>query len=143
MRSRNPRIDIPALEQRVAEELARDPAVGDERLARLAAQVHARTIEAQLAHAQERSAPREAWPEDLRIFPFQLPALQRFALRLLRLASRDQQEVNAALIRSARESLALAQALSERLAELEARFERDRSAERTRRIAQRKGDDGE
>ena len=144
IRSRNPRIDVAQLENQIAEELAREPGAGDDRLARLAAQVHVRTIEAQLAHAEQRSAPRNTWPDDLRIFPFQSRGLRSFALRVLRLAFRDQQEVNAALIRSARESLALVQALSERVAELEARIERERASERARVMEQRRerSDDG-
>jgi hypothetical protein len=141
IQSRNPRIDVAELERRIADELAREPGV-DERLARLASQVHVRTMEAQLTHAEERSVPRATWPEDLKILPFGVsPALKRFALRVLQLAFRDQHEVNAALIRSARESLALVQVLSERLSVLEARLERQRASDRARALELRRRDD--
>jgi hypothetical protein len=49
--------------------------------------------------------------------------------------------VNAALIRSQRESLALIQTLVERVEALEARLESERAAARALRIAQRRTDD--
>ena len=46
------------------------------------------------------------------MFPFSVSrGLREFALRVLGLAMRDQQEVNAALIRSQRETLALVRTL--------------------------------
>jgi hypothetical protein len=142
IRSRNPRIDAAELERRIDEELAREPgAGGDDRLARLAAAVHARTIEAQLVRAEERSATRTEWPADVRVPGFVSPSIRRLILRVLALAFRDQHQVNAALIQSQRESLALVQTLLERVDELEARIEAERSAARTARIAQRSGED--
>ena len=142
IRSRNPRIDAADLERRIDEELAREPgAGGDDRLARLAALVHARTIEAQLVRAEERSATRTEWPADVRVPGFVSPAIRRLILRVLGLAFRDQHQVNAALIQSQREALALVHTLLDRVDELEARIEAERSAARTARIAQRTGED--
>jgi len=142
IRSRNPRIDVAALEARIDEELAREPgANGDERLARLAAAVHARTIEAQLDLAEERSAPRSHWPADVRMPAIVSPSMRRFILRLLALIFRDQQQVNAALIRSQRETLALVETLLERIDDLEARLEAERSVARAARIEQRPSED--
>jgi hypothetical protein len=142
IRTRNPRIDVDHLERRIDEELAREPGVpGDERLARLAAAVHARTIEAQLDEAEERSAPRTAWPAEVRVPGIVSPAVRRLILRVLSLAFRDQHQVNAALIRSQREALALVQTLLERIDVLEARLEAERAAARAARIAQRRHED--
>jgi hypothetical protein len=142
IRTRNPRIDVADLERRIDDELAREPGVhGDERLARLAAAVHARTIEAQLDHAEERSVPRTHWPADVRMPALVSPALRRLILRVLSLAFRDQHQVNAALIRSQRETLALVQTLLERIDVLETRLEAERAAARALRIAQRRGED--
>jgi hypothetical protein len=140
MRSRNPRIDVDALERRIDEELAgAEPAAGSgERLARLAATVHARTIEAQLALAEERSSPRTAWPPGLRLPVISSsPFLQKAVLRAMALLFRDQHEADAALIRSQRELLALVQTLLERVDALEARLDDERAAARAERIAQR------
>jgi hypothetical protein len=144
MRSRNPRLDLDALQRQVDAELARDPHVGEdgERLARLAATVHARTIDAQLSLAEERSTPRAAWPPDLRVPIVSSSAfLKRAVLRVLALAFRDQHEANAALIRSQRELLALVQSLAERVDALEARLEDERAAARAQRLAQRSPDE--
>lgn len=140
MRSRNPRIDVAALEQRIDEELAREPqaGAGDERMARLAATVHARTIEAQLRVAEERSTPRTAWPPDLRIPVISSSSwLKRTVLRIMGLAFRDQYEANVALIRAQHESLALVQTLLDRVDALEARLETERTATRTENMKQR------
>lgn len=144
IRTRNPRIDVAELERRIDEELARDPGThSDERLIRLAATVHARTIEAQLDRAEERSAPRTQWPEDLRL-PLigSSDAVRRFVLRILAMIFRDQHHVNAALIHSQRESLALIGTLLDRIDVLESRLETERVAARALRIAQRRGEDG-
>jgi hypothetical protein len=144
MRSRNPRIDLAALERQIDAELARDPQAGggDERLARLAATVHARTIEAQLSLAEERSTPRTAWPAALRVPLVSSSAfLKKAVLRVMALAFRDQHEANAALIRSQRELLALVQTLLERIDAVEARLEDERAAARSQRIAQRDAED--
>lgn len=142
IRTRNPRIDVADLERRIDEELAREPsATGDDRLARLAATVHARTIEAQLDQAEARSTPRTEWPPEIRVPALVSPAVRRLILRVLALAFRDQQQVNAALIRSQRESLALVHTLLERIDVLESRIESDRAAARALRIAQRKNVD--
>jgi hypothetical protein len=142
IRTRNPRIDVAELERRIDEELAREPgAGGDERLARLAAAVHARTIEAQLDRAEERSTPRTEWPPDVRVPGVVSPALRKLILRVLSLAFRDQHQVNAALIRSQRETLALVQTLIERIDVLEARLESERATARAARIAQRRNED--
>ena len=144
IRTRNPRIDVAELERRIDEELERDPTGrGDERLTRLAAAVHVRTIESQLDRAEERSAPRTRWPDDVRLpLVGSSPALQRVVLRMLSLAFRDQHHANAALIRSQRETLALVQTLLERIDALESRLESERAAARAQRIAQRRGEDG-
>lgn len=113
IRSNNPRIDIEALRARVAEEKSRmsEPA-GSPRVSKLALELHLQAVEQALAAAEERSVPRTTWPENLRMFPFSASQkLREFALRVLGLAMRDQQEVNAALIRSQRETLALLKAL--------------------------------
>ncbi len=144
IRSRNPRIDVDALEQRIEEELARDPDAlgGDERLARLAATVHARAIEAQLNFAEQRSTPRTTWPVDLRV-PLVLSSnlLKRAILRAMSLAFRDQYEANNALIRAQRETLALVNTLLDRIDTLEARLEAERATTRAQRIAQRRSDE--
>ncbi len=88
IRSRNPRIDVDHLERRIDEELARDPNApdGDERLARLAATVHARAIEAQLNFAEQRSTPRTAWPIDLRVpFVSSSERMKKLVLRVMSL----------------------------------------------------------
>jgi hypothetical protein len=144
IRSRNPRIDIGDLERRIDEELARDPNApdGDERLARLAATVHARAIEAQLNFAEQRSTPRTSWPIDLRVpLVSSSDSLKRLVLRVMSLAFRDQYEANNALIRSQRELLALVQMLAERVDSLEGRLEVERATTRAQRIAQRRSGD--
>ena len=144
IRSRNPRIDVDELERRIDAELARDPDApsGDERLARLAATVHARAIESQLNFAEQRSMPRSAWPVDLRVpFVSSSERLKRAVLSIMSLAFRDQYEANNALIRSQREMLALVQTLLDRIDSLEARLESERATTRAQRIAQRQVED--
>jgi hypothetical protein len=138
MHSRNPRIDVDALAARIDDELGRDPAAGGERLARMAATVHARAIEAQLELAERLSLPRTAWPEGVRV-PLVSSSgfLKKAALRALALAFRDQHEANAALIRSQRELLALVHTLLERLDAVEARLESERAAARAQTLAGR------
>jgi hypothetical protein len=109
IRTKNPRIDLEALRARVAAEIDRtgEPETGA-RVAKLALELHMQSIEQALRLAEERSVPRTTWPENLSLFPFSAsPWLRRTALRVLGLALRDQQEVNAALIRSQRETLTL------------------------------------
>ena len=143
IRTRNPRIDVADLERRIDAELSRDAGMrGDERLARLAAAVHARMIEAQLERAEERSVPRTQWPNDVRVPGIVSPSMRNLILRALSLAFRDQHQVNAALIRSQRETLALVQTLIERVDVLETRLESERAAARALRIAQRRSEDG-
>lgn len=140
IRSRNPRIDIEELERRIDAELARDPEApgGDERLARLAATVHARAIEAQLNFAEQRSTPRATWPADLRVpLISSSERLKKAVLGIMSLAFRDQYEANNALIRSQREMLALVHMLLERIDNLEARLEAERATTRAQRIAAR------
>ena len=117
MRSKNPKIDIEALRARVAEEAkSMGEPQGTSRESKLALELHLQTIEHALAAAEERSAPRTTWPENLQMFPFSASRrLRDFALRVLGLALRDQQEVNAALIRSQRETLALVRSLMQQL----------------------------
>jgi hypothetical protein len=141
IRSRNPRIDVDELERRIDAELARDPDApgGDERLARLAATVHARAIESQLNFAEQRSTPRATWPVDLRVpFVSSSERLKKAILSVMSLAFRDQHEANNALIRSQREMLALIHTLLDRIDRLEARLEAERATTRAQRIAQRK-----
>jgi hypothetical protein len=142
IRSRNPRLDVDDLERRIDAELERDPtATGDERLARLAATVHARSIEAQLNFAEQRSTPRTAWPVDLRVpFVSSSERLKRAVLRIMSLAFRDQYETNNALIRSQRELLALVETLIERVESLEQRLEDERATSRAQRIAERRSE---
>jgi hypothetical protein len=139
IRSRNPKIDLHALEAQIAEELERDPqARSSERLARLAAAVHVRAIEDALERAEERSVPRKVWPAEFRLFPIHLsPALQRLVLRTAALVFRDQHEVNAHLIRSQRETIALIDDLPERIDRLENQLESERAAKRVERMAHR------
>jgi len=139
IRSRNPKIDAPALEARIAQELATDPEfAGNERLSRLAAAVHVRTIENALLVAEQRSAPRTEWPAEMQTFPFRGNGmLQRLALRIVALVFRDQHGVNAQLIRAQRETLALLHNLVERVELLESRLEAERAAARAERIARR------
>jgi hypothetical protein len=144
IRSRNPRIDVADLERRIDEELARDPNApdGDERLARLAATVHARAIEAQLNFAEQRSTPRTAWPADVRLpLVSSSGRLKALILRVMSLAFRDQYEANNALIRSQRELLMLVQTLIERVDTLEERLEIERATTRAQRIAERRAED--
>jgi hypothetical protein len=141
IRSRNPRIDVEELERRVDAELARDPDAtgGDERLARLAATVHARAIESQLNFAEQRSTPRATWPVDVRIpLVSSSERLKKAILAMMSLAFRDQYEANNALIRSQREMLVLVQTLIDRIDILETRLETERATTRAQRIAQRK-----
>jgi hypothetical protein len=144
IRSRNPRLDVDELERRIDAELARDPdpdavaGAADERLARLAATVHARAIEAQLNFAEQRSIARTVWPVDLRLpLISSSERLKKAVLSIMSLAFRDQYEANNALIRSQRELLALVQTLIERIDTLEARLETERVTTRAQRIAQR------
>lgn len=113
IRSNNPRIDVEALQKRIDEEVASmSEPQSSPRISKLALELHLQTIEQALAFAEERSAPRTSWPENLQMFPFTASRrLREFALRVLGLALRDQQEVNAALIRSQRETIALLKAL--------------------------------
>jgi len=143
IRSRNPKIDVAALEAQVAEELERDPqARSSERLARLAAAVHLRTIENALEHAEARSAPRATWPAEIRLFPIHLsPALQRFVLRVVGLIFRDQYEVNAHVIRAQRETVGLIDGLLDRIDLLESQIESERAALRAERMARRDAPD--
>ena len=107
--SDNPRIDLDALRKRIAEEVAdlEGPAK-TARVTKLALELHLQSVEDALRVAEERSVPRTTWPENLSVFPFSLsPKMRAFALKILALATRDQQEVNAALIRSQRETIAL------------------------------------
>lgn len=143
IRSRNPRLDVEDLERRIDAELARDPDArgADERLARLAAAVHARTIESQLNFAEQRSVARTNWPPDLRIpFISSSRRLKKAALCIMSLAFRDQYEANNALIRSQREMLALVHTLLERIELLEARLEAERATTRAQRIAHRQSE---
>ena len=113
IRSNNPRIDVEALRARVGEEVKRvsDPE-SSPRVSKLSLELHLQAIEQALQFAEERSAPRTSWPENLQMFPFSASRkLREFALRVLGLAMRDQQEVNAALIRSQRETLAMVRSL--------------------------------
>lgn len=143
IRSRNARLNAGQLQQRIDEELSGEPSTeGDERLVRLAAMVHAHAIEAQLERAEVRASPRTAWPEDLRIpLVSRSATLRRFVLKVLSLAFRDQAEVNAALIRSQRESLALIQSLLDRIEVLETHVEAERAVARSQRIAERRTED--
>nr|QOL00465.1 hypothetical protein [uncultured organism] len=143
IRSRNTKIDLADLESQIAEELERDPqARTTERLARLAAAVHVRTIENALERAEERSAPRTAWPADIRLFPIHVsPGLQRLVLRAMGLAFRDQYEVNAELIRAQRETIALVDGLIERVERLEAQLDAERAALRSELMARRNAAD--
>jgi len=111
--SNNPRIDVEALRKRVAEEVAAsEGGEHNARVVKFALELHLQSVEDALRTAEERSVPRTVWPENLNVFPFSLsPRLREAALRILALATRDQQEVNAALIRSQRETLALLKAL--------------------------------
>lgn len=145
IRSRNPRIDVDELERRIDADLAGDPDApsGHERLARLAATVHARAIEAQLNFAEQRSIPRTMWPVDLRVpLVSSSERLKKAVLSVMSLAFRDQYEANNALIRSQREMLALVHTLIERIDVLEARLEAERATTRAQRIAQRQSGDG-
>jgi hypothetical protein len=143
IRSRNAKIDVAALEAQIAEELERDPQTrSTERLARLAASVHVRTIENALERAEERSTPRTAWPAEIRLFPFHASRrLQRLVLRVMALAFRDQYEVNAHLIRAQRETIALVDGLIERIDRLEAQLESERAALRSELMARRNAAD--
>src|SRR5579872_374564 len=119
MRSNNPRLDVEALRARVGEEVKRvsDPE-SNPRVSKLSLELHLQAVEQALQFAEERSAPRTSWPENLQMFPFSASRkLREFALRVLGLAMRDQQEVNAALIRSQRETLAMVRALLRQLGE--------------------------
>jgi hypothetical protein len=145
IRSRNPRIDVDDLERRIDAELARDPGApdGEERLARLAATVHARAIESQLNFAEQRSTPRASWPVDLRVpLISSSERLKKAILSIMSLAFRDQYEANNALIRSQREMLALVQTLLDRIDTLEARLETERATTRAQRIATRSSAEG-
>jgi hypothetical protein len=139
IRSRNPKLDLAELEAKIAAELAAGPQAGsNHRLARLAAAVHVRTIESIIEQAEVRSVARTEWPAEMRVFPFAGNiALQRFALRLVALVFRDQQEVNAQLIRAQREMLALVHGLLDRVEDLESRLESERATARAERIAKR------
>jgi hypothetical protein len=112
---------LEALSERVAEEVNRmsEPS-SSPRVSKHALELHLKAIEEALAAAEERSVPRTVWPENLQMFPFTMSAgLRAFALRVLGLAMRDQQEVNAALIRSQRETLALVRSLLNQIDEPE------------------------
>jgi hypothetical protein len=117
IRTKNPRVDLETLRVRVAtESLAANLEGETVRTSRPVPDPRLRAIEQALREAEERSVPRTVWPDNLKLFPFSWSRrLQSGALRILALALRDQQEVNAALIRSQRELLALLHAV---LAEL-------------------------
>jgi hypothetical protein len=116
IRTKNPRIDIEELRARVAQEMERADSECGMQDTKLSLELHIRAIEQSLLQAEERSAPRTTWPDNLKLFPFSLsPRLRAVALRVLGLAMRDQQEVNAALIRSQRETIVLLRAVLDRL----------------------------
>jgi hypothetical protein len=138
IRSRNPKIDVAALEAKVAADLAADPqAATDGRIMRLTATVHLRTIENALERAEERSAARTRWPDDIGGILRSSPLLQRVILRVIGLLFRDQHDVNAQLIRAHRETLVLTHGLIERIDILEARLEAERASARADRLARR------
>ena len=143
IRSRNPKIDVAALEEKIAADLAADPQVGsNHRLIRLTAAVHLRTIENALERAEERSVARTEWPPEIDAFPFRGNGpLQRLILRLVALLFRDQQDVNHQLIRAQREAVGLVHGLLERIDELELRLESERATARAERIARRRDSD--
>lgn len=111
--SNNPRIDIEALRARIKEEIGNiDTPEASMRVTKLALELHVQSIEEALQVAEQRSVPRTTWPENLNVFPFTLsPKLRELALKMLGLAMRDQQEVNAALIRSQRETIEIVKEL--------------------------------
>jgi hypothetical protein len=118
MRTKNPRIDIALLRERVADEIIHADAEVDMNQSARALNLHLEAIEHALKLAEERSVPRTVWPDNLKLFPFSIsPWLRTVALRILSLAMRDQQEVNAALIRSQRETLTLIHAVLRHLRE--------------------------
>jgi hypothetical protein len=138
IRSRNPRIDVAALEAKVAADLAADPqALTDGRLMRLTATVQLRTIENALERAEERSAARTRWPDDIGGIVRGSPMLQRAILRAVGLLFRDQHDVNGHLIRAHRETLVLVHGLLERIDVLESRLEAERASARADRLARR------
>lgn len=138
IRSRNPKVDVAALEEKIAAELASDPqAAADGRIMRLTATVQLRTIENALDRAEERSAARTSWPADVGGPLTGSPLLQRLILRIVALLFRDQHDVNVHLIRAQRESLVLAHSLLERIDVLESRLEAERASARADRLARR------
>ncbi len=112
IKSKNPRIDLEALRARVAQEMDATDTETMMRGSKLAIELHLQAIEQTLQSAEERAAPRSTWPDNLKLFPFTIsPRLRKMALKLLALALRDQQEVNAALIASQRETIELIRAM--------------------------------
>jgi hypothetical protein len=112
IRTKNPRIDVDELRARVKQEMEHSYSENGMQETQLALELHLQAIEQSLQQAEERSVPRTTWPDNLKLFPFSVsPHLRAVALRVLGLAMRDQQEVNAALIRSQRETIVLLRAI--------------------------------
>ncbi len=112
----NPEIDVDVLMDRVQQEVLRrqfgDPAASPGTAA----------FEASIAAAAERGGVRTRWPARLRFFPFNLPSVQRFGLRVLVWLFRDQQAFNGAVVQALRESVALNARLQGSLRDLEERI---------------------
>lgn len=120
----NPDIDVDALMARVHHEVLRRQ-FGDTSPHHAALDaVDTASLEALLAAAAERGQPRRRWPARLGFFPFTIPAIQRFILRVIAWLFRDQHAFNAALLQALREAVALNVRLNAAIRELDGRIRR-------------------
>ncbi|HEY4439447.1 MAG TPA: hypothetical protein VGN14_03270 [Candidatus Elarobacter sp.] len=120
----NPDIDVDALMTRVHQEVLRrqfgDRVAASADLAAMDTTLFDSLIEA----AAQRASLRSRWPARLGFFPFNVPAVRRFALRTIAWLFRDQHAFNAALIQALRESVTVNVRLAAATRDLEARVRR-------------------
>jgi O-antigen chain-terminating methyltransferase len=120
----NPEIDVDALMARVQHEVLRRQFGEPADAAGGVGTIDTAPFEGLIATAAQRGGPRSRWPARFNVFPFNLPPLQRLALRVIGWLFRDQQAYNTALIQALREAVAMNVRLHASMRELEARVRR-------------------
>lgn len=78
-------------------------------------------LDLSVATAAQRNVLRDRLPAVLRVFPFTVPPVERVVLEIVARLTRDQREINAALIAALRERSELDTRIATRIAELETR----------------------
>ncbi len=118
----NPGVDVDDLMARIQDEVARRsvgfaPAVADHWSGE---QRGFGAIEALVNTAQGKAEVRTQWSGRLSFFPFSNARVQRYFLKVLAFAFKDQRHVNLALIAAVRETIAINRELAARITVLEA-----------------------